>query len=100
MDAWLSGGASSAAVAGEAAEEAQHSTQAMDSDDGEHATDDVDAIVNVSVSGGHNGYLLCGEYPNRPHAEFGGHAGEETGSCELLSDGPHKGRRSGAMPQV
>ena len=57
MDAWLSGGASSAAVAGEAAEEAQHSTQAMDSDDGEHATDDVDAIVNVSVSGGHNGYL-------------------------------------------
>ena len=67
MDAWLSGGASSAAVAGEAAEEAQHSTQAMDSDDGEHATEDVDALV--TVSGGHNGYLLCEEYPNRPHAK-------------------------------
>ena len=59
MDAYVSRGARQAACAGGGSQEAEHGTQAVDSDDGEHATDDVDAIVNVSVSGGHNGYLLC-----------------------------------------
>ena len=54
---------------GGSAQEAEHGTQAVDSDNGEHATDDIDAIVNVGVIGGHNGYLLCGEHPNRPHEE-------------------------------
>ena len=45
MDAYVSRGARPAACAGGGSQEAEHGTHAVDSDDGEHATDDVDAIA-------------------------------------------------------
>ena len=90
MDAYVSRGARPAACAGGGSQEAEHGAQEVEEDKGQDQTDDVQAVL--TVRGGHNGYLLCEENPNRPHMELGGHAGEETGSCELLY-GPHKGKR-------
>ena len=99
MDAYVSSGARPAACAGEASQEAEHGTQAGDLDDGEHATEEVDAIV--SVSSGHNGYLLCTK--NIPTDHMRNLVSMLEKKLEVVSCCPMvltKADGSGAMPQV